>query len=326
MLLIVWMRLPLVLSMVLASAVQPAAPRPVLWHDPGPIASLDLSWSDRARFKRPVPPFSFIKEDTSGSHPKVRVKDADGVEWNVKLAGNLDDTAEVHAEVAAARILWALGYFVEPGYYVAGGTLDGVGTLHRAARGVTPDGRFRAARFKERPRGEATDLHWTFGDNPFVGTRELSGLMILMTMISNWDITPANTAVLRETDTDGATELRYVVSDLGGSFGHMENPHLPWSIFSTYPWTKWNLHDYRQQRFIESVADGHVRLHFRGEISMPDIPLDHARWFAGLVSQLTPNQVRQAFEAAGATPEEADGFSARFLEKVRELEAAVAER
>jgi hypothetical protein len=36
------------------------------------------------------------------------------------------------------------------------------------------------------------------------------------------------------------------------------------------------------------------------------------------------NQVRQAFESAGATPQEVDGFSARFLEKVRELDAATA--
>jgi hypothetical protein len=311
---------------VVAAAVYTAAPRPVLWHDPGPIASLDLSWSDTARFKRPVPPFSFVKEDTSGSTAKVRVKDADGVEWNVKLAGDPDDTAEVHAEVAAGRIVWALGYFIEPGFYVAGGTIDGVRDLHRAGRGLTPDGRFRAARFKERPRGDATDEHWTFTDNPFVGTRELSGLMILMAMINNWDVSSNNLAVLRDTGEDGTHGLRYVVSDLGASFGHMENVRFPWSIFSMYPWTKWNLHDYQEQRFIDSVGNGGIRLHFRGEATMPLIPLDHARWFAGLVGQLTPAQIRQAFESAGATPGEVDGFSSRFLEKVHELGAAVTDR
>ena len=313
-----WAALALLVTAVVSTG---PASKAVLWHDPGRIESLDLSWSDRAQFTRPVPPFRFVKEDTSGSRAKVRVKDANGVEWNVKLAGDADDTAEVHAEVAAERLVWALGYFVEPGFYIDGGTIDGVKDLHRAARGLTSDGHFRGARFKERPR-DATNDHWTFTDNPFVGTRELSGLIILMTMINNWDVSSNNLGVLRDTRSG---ELRYVVSDLGASFGHMENVRFPWNVFSTYPWTNWNVHDYQQQAFIDSVHDGHIRLHFRGEVTMPDIPLEHARWFAGLVGQITPNQVRQAFKEAGATPGEVDGFSKRFNEKVRELQAAVSE-
>jgi len=315
------MRARAAFTLLMAIAIHTApAPPPVLWHDPGAIASLDLSWSDRAHFKPPVPPFTFLKEDTSGTRAKVRVKDAKGVEWNVKLAGDADDTAEVHAEVAAQRIVWALGYFVEPGFFVDGGTIAGVKNLHRASRGLTNDGRFRAARFKEPPHSEATGDHWTFKDNPFVGTRELSGLMILMTMINNWDVSANNLGVLHDKESG---ELRYVVTDLGASFGHMENVRLPFSIFSTYPWTKWNVHDYQRQTFIDSVHDGRIRLHFRGEVTMPEIPIEHARWFAGLAIQLTATQVRQAFEAAGATPAEVNGFSARFLEKVGDLQTAV---
>jgi hypothetical protein len=53
------------------------------------------------------------------------------------------------------------------------------------------------------------------------------------------------------------------------------------------------------------------------------VPIDHARWFAGLVSQLTDAQLRQAFEAAGATPAEIEGFSDRLREKIVELQRAV---
>ena len=49
------------------TALPPAAERSVLWHDPGRIASLDLSWSDHNRFAPPVPPYAFVKEDTSGT-------------------------------------------------------------------------------------------------------------------------------------------------------------------------------------------------------------------------------------------------------------------
>jgi hypothetical protein len=320
------MRLWAGLLLVGVTALQMAPEKAVLWHDPGPIASLDLSWSDRSQFSPPVPPFSFVKEDESGSRAKVRVKDARGVEWTVKLAGDWDDTAEGHAEVAASRILWALGYNVERQYYVPGGTIEGVKDLRRASRGLTQDGVFRGAGFKDRPsHAETTGDHWTFLDNPFAGTRELSGLMILMTMINNWDLTRANTAVLREKKPDGTTELRYLVSDLGASFGHMENVRLPWSIFSMYPWTKWNVHDYQEQPFIDGVANGHLRLHFRGEVTLPEIPIEQARWFAGLACQLTPTQIRQAFDAGNATPAEAAAFSARFQQKVRELQTAVSE-
>ncbi|HEX6465307.1 MAG TPA: hypothetical protein VFZ98_12670, partial [Vicinamibacterales bacterium] len=185
-------------------------------------------------------------------------------------------------------------------------------------------GVFRAARFKERPR-EATGDQWTFVDNPFVGTRELSGLMILMTMVNNWDLRADNTAVFPATGSDGVTELHYVVSDLGASFGRMEDVRFPQSILSLLSWVNWDVHEYQQQRFIDGVHEGRLRLHFRGRLSMPEVPVEHARWFAGLVGQLTPEQIRQAFEAAAATPEQVDGFSARFLAKVRKLRAAVSD-
>ena len=308
-----------------AGAVQKsrATGRPVLWHDPGAIASLDLSWSDRRQFKPPSPPYTFLKEDLSGSHPKVRVKDASGREWTVKLEGDAHATGEAHAEVAAARLVWALGYYVQRSYFVDGGLVEHVGRLHRASA-MTADGRFPGAGFKERSADlENTKQHWSVDKNPFVGTRELSGLMILMTMISNWDLNPRNLEILKARQPDGTTELEYMVTDLGASFGHMEDGRPPRSLLSMYPWTMWNLHDYQRQRFIEGVKDGQLALHFRGNVDFRMVPIEHARWFAGLVSQVTPAQVRQAFEAAGATPQEVDGFSARFLEKVRELQQAV---
>jgi hypothetical protein len=298
--------------------------RAILWHDPGAIASLDLSWSDRQQFKRPAAPFTFLKEDLSGSHPKVRVKDANGREWTVKLEGDAHATGEAHAEVAAARLVWALGYLVQRSYFVDGGVIEHVAHLHRASA-LTRDGRFPGAGFKERSSAlENTKQHWSFDKNPFVGTRELSGLMILMTMISNWDLNPRNLEILEARGPGGTIERQYVVTDLGAAFGHMEDGRPPHSLLSMYPWTMWNLHDYQQQRFIEGVTDGRLELHFRGNVDFRTVPIDHARWFAGLVSQLTPQQVRAAFEAGGATPQEVDGFSARFLEKVRELQQAVA--
>ena len=71
--------------------------------------------------------------------------------------------------------------------------------------------------------------------------------------------------------------------------------------------------------FIDRATKESLDLHFAGDGSIDLVPIEHARWFTGLVTQLTPEQVRQAFEAAGATPAEVDGFSAKLLAKIGEL-------
>lgn len=50
----------------------------VLWRDPGPIVARDLSWASDPAHQPPSPPFAFLKEDTSGTRPKVRVKNSQG--------------------------------------------------------------------------------------------------------------------------------------------------------------------------------------------------------------------------------------------------------
>ena len=303
-----------------------AAPR-LLWRDPGPIGARDLSWPDVSAHPRPVAPFTFVKENLNDTRAKVEVTDAAGAKWDVKLAGNWDDSAETHAEVAAGRLTWALGYFIQDTVFIADGVVSGINTpLKRAARGLTADGHFSGARFEER-RSAALDQHWSLAKNPFVGTRELSGLEILSTMVNNWDLGGENNfKILRVKAGDGGTgeELRYIISDFGASFGRMATEYWPWSMVTPRRWSKWNVADYQQQAFIDGVEGGALLLHYRGYGGIRRVPLEHARWFSGLVGQLTPAQVHTAFAQAGATPEEADAFSARFLEKVHELASVVA--
>ena len=86
---------------------------------------------------------------------------------------------------------------------------------------------------------------------------------------------------------------------------------------------RWNLEAYQEEKLVDAVRDGKVHLNHDGTAEVDPVPLEHARWFATLASQLTPDQVRRAFEAAGASAAERDGFSARFLDKIRELQQAV---
>lgn len=151
-----------------------SANRAVLWRDPGPIGEKDLKWGVGSADRQPAPPFTFVKEDLSGSKPKVRVVDQNGVRWNIKFAGDNPSKNEVQAEVAANRVLSALGFLAEEDYYVAEGTIEKVTQLERARSSVDSTGRFRMARFERRSADRVrTDKTWTFESNPFVDSKEL---------------------------------------------------------------------------------------------------------------------------------------------------------
>ena len=51
--------------------------------------------------------------------------------------------------------------------------------------------------------------------------------------------------------------------------------------------SKWNLEDFRQEGFIDKVSGNMLHLAYDGyDPDLDKVPLEHARWFAGLVSQL----------------------------------------
>lgn len=280
---------------------------PILWSDPGDIKSLDLYWGIGSAEEAPKAPFKFVKEDTSGTNPKIRVEDANGALWNVKF------DEEVHAEIAASRIAWAMGYMVEESYYMPSGRIEGVTGLSRAKKFVGSDGSFKVAMFEKRPDDIARrGKPWSWDSNPFVGSRELSGLAILAVMLNNWDAKVDNNNVLGMFDEDGSVKEWYIVADWGGTFGKMGG------VFSH---SKWDLDAYQKQAFIDGVKNGRLELNYSGKGGriMDSVPLEHARWFSGMVGQLSEEQIRQAFRAAGATDAEINGFASRVMEKINRL-------
>ena len=295
-----------------AAAGEPAGTLIRLWEDPRPVAARDLRWGPGSPERAPRPPFTFVEEPSSGTQPKVVVTDAAGVTWDVKFG------PEAHAEVAASRIVWALGYFVDEVYFVAGGVIGGVEDLGRAGEAVSPAGAFTAARFERRQQHvERLDRSWSFDANPFAGSKELSGLKILMTLVGNWDVEGGrNNRIVEVMHPGEEAHRRYMVSDLGAAFGRMGRRLTNHS--------KWELEHYREEGFIDEVHDDRVEFDYDGlESNMDSVPLEHARWFAELASGLTPAQVRQAFEAAGATESEVEGFAAAVLARLAALRQAV---
>src|SRR5262245_20557278 len=187
---------------------------PSIWHNPGEVDRLDFVNGIGGASHAPKPPFTFIEEDKGGTNPKIKVSDAAGRKWGVKWG------EEVNGEVFASRIAWAAGYIVEPSYFVKSGKVEGVSNLSRAKKYVGSEGSFSNARFELKVDG-VTKLKdresWNWDQNPFVGTKELNGLKIVMMLVSNWDSKDqrdggrgSNTVIIKN---DQSGEVQYVFGD-----------------------------------------------------------------------------------------------------------------
>ena len=207
---------------------------PVLWKDPADVATRDLYFGAGGKEHEPRGPFKFVKEDLDGTNPKFVVTDASGVKWKVKLG------LEARPETAASRLVWAAGYFTNEDYFVPDFKVEGMQKLRRGARFVSRDGSIRNVRLKREPDDEKKAGIWRWQDNPFAGTPELNGLRTLMALINNWDLKDVNNAVYKD---KGDSDLVYLVSDLGASFGA---PDRSWPAARS----KDNLRTYSQSRFI----------------------------------------------------------------------------
>jgi hypothetical protein len=300
-----------------------------LWRDPGDIASLDLLNGEGGAKDAPDPhaDYTFIKEDVNGTSSKFYARDSNGVRWLVKLG------VEARPETAATRLVWAMGYFTDEDYFLPQMHVQNLPKLRRKMFGASPKtGIVRDARLKRQDESTEKIANWDWFENPFVGTRELNGLRTLMALINDWDLTTGNN---KEYVTDN--ERHYLVSDLGAAFGKTGWPpsHVPLLPHAS----KSVLKDYEHSRFIR-VATGDA-VTFEMHTSAPPfisrfrrkyfdqyrqverivqgIPVRDAVWVGGLLARLTPEQIRDAFRAAGYQPAEVEGFAKVVEKRIAEL-------
>src|SRR6185295_8345199 len=159
------------------------------------------------------------------------VVDQQGGHWIAKLGD------EAKSETAATRLVWAAGYFTDEAYYLPEMRVEQMQKLARGAEFVSKDGIVQGVRL-EPIRDEVKRIgNWSWSDNPFVATKELNGLRVMMALINNWDLKSANNSIY---SVYGHTF--YVVSDLGASFGKTGG------IGSR---TKSRLEDYAASKFID---------------------------------------------------------------------------
>ena len=276
------------------------APRgtPILWQRPNDIAARDLYLGPGGRAMLPnLRRITFIKEEKGGYSKKFRIRDGSGREWVAKVG------KEAQSETSAVRLLWAVGYMTEVTYLTPRLTIPGKGT-------------FRNVRLEARPDNWKRTGDWRWKRNPFVGTPEFQGLKIMMAMINNWDLKDSNNEIVYLRGRNG-DELRYIISDLGATFGHASTIPILWRVMrSRNKPTK-----YARSDFFEKVKGDRVVLHFGGKNRglMKDISIQDAQWIASLLSQLSDRQLRDAFRAANYTPQQINLLAGTFRERTNEL-------
>jgi hypothetical protein len=279
----------------------PGAPSPEqlaeLWVRPEPGRNLFDGVGGSRLAPDPSAVYTVIEIKRSGFSRGYTVKDPHDHEWSVKFP------PEAPTEIAASRILWGIGYHQPPIYYLA---------EWNAAHAPSPNPQL-PARFREK----SPDLHglktkepWSYYHNPFVGTREMNGLLVLQAMLGNSDLKDQQNDVYELKDAFEGAKHWYVARDLGQSFGRtgvLEAPRGDPAVFEQTP-------------FITGVVKGKVRFDYRGRhrILFENIVPADVRWICQQLKTLTDDQWHDAFHAAGYPLSIADRFIRRMKQKIDE--------
>lgn len=306
--------------LVLLLAVGAAAgdSRDYLWRDPGAVERIDFAAPAGGAKVRPTPPFRFVSEESSGTSPKVVVRDRNAVEWRVKAG------PEVKSESFATRLVAAIGYYADAVTYVKSGKILGVGPLKRARGFIRPDGSFNDVSFERRdPR--AKHLHgqgWSWNQNPFTGTKELRGLKVLVMLLSNWDNKDdrdrqrlkSNMGIIERRTAHSAQRIHFV-SDWGQTLG----------AWGTELKAKgWDCAAFSQQTpsFARGVDGNRVGFGFEGlhmDDFKSDITVADVRWLLRYLGRITDAQLRIGLKSSGANPAEVACYAKALRQRIDQL-------
>jgi hypothetical protein len=295
-----------------------------IWQDPGDERSLNLLFGPGGEKHQPQPPVAFIEEDQHGTSPKFDVRDSNDKKWKAKLG------LEAKPETAASRLLWAVGYGANENYFFPQLQVTNMpATLKRGQNlaghgGIVPD--VRLQRHSGKRIGD-----WNWRHNPFYGTREFNGLRVMMGLISNWDLKDDNNGIFEDEKSSG--QQMYEVSDVGTAFGTAGKKYSNRD-------SKGNLDAYRRTKLIAHVHGDYIDLNFPQHPPLASlfelewrfffhqvsiewigrhIPRADAKWMGSRLAQLSPDQIRDAFRAAGYSPEQIESYTQAIQSRIQEL-------
>ena len=214
-------------------------------------------------------------------------------EWTAKFP------PEANTEVTASRLHWGIGYHQPPIYLLSNWT---------AEKATSPNPQL-PARFREKDpdlNGLNAGDAWSYYQNPFVGTQQLNGLLVLQAMLGNSDLKDEQNVIYElDKPLEGATRW-YVARDLGQTFGRtgvLSAPRGDIEVFEATP-------------FIRGVEKGRVRFDYRGrhKALFKNITPADVRWLCEHLNKLSDDQWQDAFRAGGF----AEPVAARFIRRMKQ--------
>jgi hypothetical protein len=268
-----------------------------LWIQPEPGRDLFYGVGGQRLAPDPTQKYTVIEIKRGGFSRGYDVMDAADREWAVKFP------PEAGTEVVASRIFWGIGYHQPPVYLLSNWT---------AQKATSPNPQL-PARFREKE-PDLKGLHdgdaWSYYQNPFVGTRQMNGLLVLQAMLGNSDLKDAQNVIYTLEEDHERARRWYVARDLGQTFGRtgvIDAPRGDPDVFEQTP-------------FILGVEDGRVRLDYRGrhKALFQNIRPADVRWICERLDALTDRQWQDAFRAGGIEPQAAERFIRRMKEKIAE--------
>ena len=268
-----------------------------LWKEPE--RGRDLFWGVGGERLAPDPSVTYnvISVKRGGFSMGMTVEGPGTRKWSAKLP------PEASTEVVASRLLWGLGYHQPPIYYLGRWNATG-----------SPDANPQLpARFREsKPDFHGLDAKgiWSYYRDPFVGTRELNGLLVLQVMLGNSDLKDEQNALYTLKEPVEGARRWYVARDLGQSFGRtgvLDAPRGDPKVFEETP-------------FIKGMVGQYVRFDYRGRhgVLVDHMTVTDVRWICEKLQQLSDQQWQDAFRAGGYAPQTADRFIRRFKQKIEE--------
>jgi len=270
-----------------------------LWREPPANRDLFDGIGGAAQAPSPVDRYTVIAVKETGFSEGYTVTDGRGRKWSVKFP------PEAQPEVVASRLFWGLGYHQVPVYLVA---------KWNAAKAIEPNpqrpARFRAkdivvdgAKLKE---GEA----WSYYQNPFVGSRQLAGMIVLHVMLGNSDLKDEQNVIYSLSRPTDGSPVWYVARDLGHAFGRSGLIDAPRN----------DIEAFEQSKFITGVENGIVKFDFHGRHGalVDRITVADVRWICTRLNALSERQWRDAFRAGAYDSALADRFIRRMKQKIAE--------
>lgn len=271
------------------------------WVEPADLAQRDLFLGPWGAEHAPDPNAEYRFDEKKkqgllgGFSPGYTVNGPGGIEWSAKQG------PEAQAEVTASRLVWALGFHQPPVYFLEKWVLVG---------GPSPGPQTRA-----RFRPELEKLldkvgEWGWQSNPFRATAPHRGLIVMMIMLNNSDLKPAQNAIYDLAEEREGARRWYVVRDLGHSFGET-------GMFRA---DRNDVVEFETEPFTKGVSDGKVKFNWSGfhkELVSDLTPAD-VRWTCERLARLSDKQWEDAFRAGGYEPALAQRYIKRFKEKIAE--------